>query len=56
MALGDLIYSLPPELRSKVRKFEKCYIKYVKSDLKCAYKQTCLTENIPPKYTNIYER
>ena len=53
MALGDLIYPLPPELRSTVRKFEKCYIKYVKSDLKCAYNQACLTENILLKYTNI---
>ena len=54
MTLGDLIYLLPPDLRSKIRTFEKCSIKYVKSDLKCAYNQTCLTENILPKYTNIY--
>ena len=52
--LGELIYPLETELRTVIRKFEKCSIKFVKSELSIAFNSTCLNENILPKYTYIY--
>ena len=54
VTLGELIYPLETSLKTVIRKFEKCSIKFVKSELSSAFNSTCLKENILPKYTNIY--
>ena len=51
--LGELLFTLPDPIKHDVRRLEKCFLKLQKTELSCAFNQTCLTENILPKYTNI---
>ena len=51
--LGELIHSLDEPVKYEVRRFEKCLIKLTKLKLSCVFNETCLHENILPKYTNI---
>ena len=51
--LGELIYPLPVQTRQEIRKLEKVFLKLQKTELNCAFNETCLKENILPKYTQI---
>ena len=52
--LGQLLYGLPSEVKTAVRRFEKCSLKITRANCSVAYNNTCLRENILPKYSNIY--
>ena len=51
--LGELIHHLDEPNRQICRKFEKCLIKLTKLKLNVVFNNTCIQENILPKYTNI---
>ena len=51
--LGELIHQLDEPSKQVCRKFEKCLIKLTKLRLNVVFNQTCIQENILPKYTNI---
>ena len=52
--LGELIYPLPVQTRQEIRKLEKVFLKLQKTELNCAFNETCLKENKLPKYNHIY--
>ena len=51
--LGELIHQLDEPSKQVCQKFEKCLIKLTKLRLNVVFNQTCIQENILPKYTNI---
>ena len=53
MDLGRLVFNLPLEYKTSIRKLEKTIKKIVDTESALVFNQTCLKENILPKYTNI---
>ena len=51
--LGELIFTLPVPTRHEIRKLEKVFLKLQKTELTCAFNESCLRENILPKYTQL---
>ena len=49
--LGELIFTLPVPTRHEIRKLEKVFLKLQKTELTCAFNESCLRENILSKYT-----
>ena len=52
--LGALLHTLPPELKSEVRKLEKVSSKLCKSECRVLFNSLCVRENLLPNYSNIY--
>ena len=53
--LGELIHTLQPSIKKLVRDFERRSFKLCKQKISVLFNQTCLNEDILPKYTNIYK-
>ena len=51
--LGALLHTLPPELKSEVRKLEKVSSKLCKSECRVLFNSLCVRENLLPNYSNI---
>ena len=51
--LGELIHHLDEPSKQSCRKFERCLLKLTKTRLNVVFNETCIQENILPKYTNI---
>ena len=51
--LGELIHDLDDPTKQICRKFERCLLKLTKTKLNVVFNETCMQENILPKYTNI---
>ena len=54
MGLGELIYNLEESTKKQIRTFERCSFKLCKQKTHVLFNETCLREDILPKYTNIY--
>ena len=52
--LGQLIAGLAPDLKAAVRRFERCVFKITRAKCSIYYNNTCLREDILPKYSDIY--
>ena len=53
MELSDIIFNLPPTIKRTIRKLEKTLKKLANCEQAVIFNQTCLKENILPKYSNI---
>ena len=53
MVYSDLLYAVPEELRILFRKYEDVSKKLINIEWSRKFNQTCLKENILPKYTQI---
>ena len=49
---GELLYTVPDDLKSLFRSLEKISKKIIMSKWSLKFNRTCLTENILPKYSN----
>ena len=50
---GELLYTVPDELKSLFRSLERISKKIIMSKWSLKFNRTCLTENILPKYSHI---
>ena len=51
--LGELLFSLPIDVKQVVRSFEKVCIKLVKAKYSRLFNEVCIHDNMYPKYSNI---
>ena len=50
---GEALYDLPFDLKSNFRKLENSYKKHIMSKWSIVFNETCLKENLLPKYSNL---
>ena len=53
MDFVNLIYTISCEMRRIYRKIEKTSLKIIKNNWSIKFNETCIKENILPKYTKI---
>ena len=49
--LGEMLYPLPADIKTLVRRLERSSFKLCKQKCKKLFNNTCLNENLLPKYT-----